>query len=230
MTSFKPELKYYDDINGFKPYISTRAAPSSKCFNVIPVGAGVSQRIGNRILIKSILIRIQLEGKRDTGNQFQYAIANVPQLIRVMVVNYKANNYVDRTSANTIITHVLQYNTGVNPILSPTEMAKSTDFDILMDKVYAIGGTTYAYKVDGSGGYTIDTGTTIGPLQIWDERYIPCNIKCKYDALSTNASNIDKNCLYVFAMSSIDNIATSVNADALLPDCNIQTRIRYYDC
>ena len=78
-----------------------------------------------------------------------------------MVVNYKANNYVDRTSANTIITHVLQYNTGVNPILSPTEMAKSTDFDILMDKVYAIGGTTYAYKVDGSGGYTIDTGTTI---------------------------------------------------------------------
>lgn len=229
MMTFKPELKYYDDINGFKPYISTRSAQACKCFNVIPVGTGVSQRIGNRILVKSILLRIQIEGKRDTGNTFQYAVANHPCLIRIMVINYKANNYTNRTNSNSVIGSVLQYNTGVNPILSPVEMLRSTDFDILMDKVYAIGGRTYAYNVDTVGGYTIDTGTTVGPLQVWDERYIPCNIKCKYDANATDASNIDKNAFYIFAMSSIDNISTSALADSLLPDINVQTRIRYYD-
>lgn len=228
-STFSPELKYYDDINGFKPYISTRAAPSSKCINVIPVGTGVSQRIGNRIVIKSILVRLQLEGKRDTGNTYQYAVANQPSLIRVMIINYKANNYVDRTSSNAVIGQVLQYNTGTNPILSPVEMLRSTDFDILMDKVYAIGGRTYAYDVDGVGNYTLAGGTTVGPLQIWDERFIKCNIKVKYDSSGTSPSNIDKSAIYCFAMSSIDNINTSATADALLPDCNIQTRIRYYD-
>ena len=151
------EYKYYDDIYSIKPYVPSRFAQASKCINVVPQGSGVNQRIGNWFTIKSILLRIQLTGRYNTGSSEIVSQSTCPQLIRIVMVTYNNNNYINRASGNAVVTNTLEYSTGTLPILSPLAMAKSDAFTVLFDKVYYIGGLCFGQVPNGSGGWAATT-------------------------------------------------------------------------
>lgn len=225
------ELKYYDDFSSMEPFAANRAGTtqSCKCFNVVPLGTGVTQRVGNYFTVKSILARITLDTRWKTGSIWQHQLASPPQLIRIVIVYYKYNNGVNRLNANTLIFNMFQYVTGILPITSPFDLAKASDYKVLYDKVFSLGGAQYVSRLDAAGTATLLTDPqVIHPVLMYDERYIKCNLQVKMTGQS-DVSDIDKGALYALAISSFDDAPTGATGDKMLPTVQVQTRIRFTD-
>lgn len=225
------ELKYYDDFSGIEPFCSTRASSSQscKCFNVVQLGTGVTQRVGNYYTVKSILARITLDTRWKTGSAWQHQLVSPPQLIRVLIIYYKYNNGVNRLNSNTLIFNMFQYISGLLPITSPLDLAKASDYKVLYDKVFNLGGAQYVSKLDSGGAATlIADPQVIHPVLMYDERYIKCNLQVKMTGQG-DPSDIDKGALYALALSSYDDAPVGGSGDKMLPSVQVQTRIRFTD-
>lgn len=226
------EKKWWDDYGSFVPLGSGRSSVSVMHINKISQGAGQNERIGLKCTFTDIMLRLWIQGTVTiAGDPPQYANAAAPQLIRVILVWYKQNDNVDRTVGNALVSDILQYPTGAAPMNSPLRLPQaSTEFKILHDKVYNVGGIlTPAYYDSASASFKSDDQVyPVPPNQVGDDIYKKTLLTTSYTSVTGSPTDISYGALYLVALSSLIVDPAGV-FDSYFPNVNFQTRLRYTD-
>lgn len=224
------EKKYLDSNFTLTPYCQSRSGDTCVALlNGLTQTTSQSGRVGNYVTMKSVQLRFHMNGRSNFGNQYQFGITSIPQCIRVMMVYYKDNAGVNRVTSNSLISSVLQ-NATTTPILQPNNMGEATKFNILMDKIYYMGGPIYFQQVDSFGVYSTGAVNSVqGPVCLYDQAYIKLNLQTQYSQNIVTGDAIQKGALYIIVLSSMDNVANTVPGAEILPRFLCTARIRYTD-
>lgn len=226
------EKKWWDDYGSFTPLGSGRSTVSVIHLNKINQGAGQNERVGLKVTITDIMLRIWIQGTVTiAGDPPQYANASAPQLVRVMLIWYKQNDMFNRTTGNSLISDILQYPTGAAPMNSPLRLPNaSTEFKVLHDKVYNVGGiVTPAYYDSASASFVSDDQVyPVAPNQVGDDVYKKTLLTTSYTGVTGDPTSITYGALYLCALSSLIVDPAAVY-DSYFPNVNFQTRLRYTD-
>lgn len=145
----KPELKYFDisDTTGVFPFTTMVSAPTFITLNAVPEGAGANNRVGRRINMKSLQIRVN-PSELDTlvlpasTNCFVWRV--------VIVYDSQANGAMP--AMTDIFAGTLFAGTNAGDIHAPVNLNNRDRFLILRDKLY-----TYNFE-SGEGFGTADGG------------------------------------------------------------------------
>lgn len=146
----KPELKYYDicDVGGTLPYAMVVSAPTFITLNAVPENAGANNRVGRRINMKSLQIRIQ-------PTEFDSLVLPVATNLFIwrVVILYDSQSNGAMPLMTDIFAATLFAGTSAGDIHAPINLNNRDRFLVLRDKIF-----TYAFE-NQEGFGTADAGS-----------------------------------------------------------------------
>lgn len=178
------ELKFLDTALGQTAV--TQAGAVYTNLNVVAQGDGQSQRIGRKIVIKSIYFKgiVQKDGAAAT--------ANTSDTVRIIVIQDK--------QANGQVFAATDYLDSAN-YLSHKNLANENRFKCLSDQTFSLSCP--------SGSYTGAAASFGEGRRTW-EKYMRCNIPIEYDTTATTGAIATQrsNSIAVLAISESATIST----------------------
>lgn len=217
----KPRTREIKTVDTLFPQVYVRAyipdALSGVTFNDIPCiqnlariqqGASISNRIGNKVALKSLRLRGTIQ---DTG-----ASGAPPQQARFMIV-YDRQVNASYPAVNNILSDAL-----VSSVITPGNYLSSLNpafyerYIVLCDKIFILGG------INNAGG--LPSGPTEQKGFVIDEFIKLKGLETQYSTSSVGSPITDLNtgALYLIALGDIANGAESFYMD-------MTCRLRYYD-
>jgi len=192
-----PELKFVDT-GGFLTNVSD--AGTILLMNGLFLGTGASNRVGQRIMIKSIFVKFYASGP---------AVAQAPTLpyvqLRAMIVWDAQPN-----GATFTVSDLLEQTSASLAVISPMRMANSNRFKIMWDQMYTLS--------------TQQNATTIPFIACNDHTYQKVNLETHYaDTNNGNVTDIRTGAIYLFFIAFTGGVSDN---DI---DIGYHTRLRFYD-
>lgn len=167
--TLKPELKWFDtaDTGTFGTTLVS-IMNTNDTLNAIGQGSGASQRIGDKVIIRAIQMRMTV---RSTG-AITTAEDEAPLVVRViMIVDHQCNG------ALPLVADILEDTTDVN---SWREMTTTSRFTVLMDKQITM-------NIQKTGEGATDGSQAVTPMIRQCTFYKKLSMLSQYDAATANA-------------------------------------------
>lgn len=173
------EYKFYDGNFTFNPVATTGSLVSS--INTVPQGTTESDRIGRKIVIRSIFFRFAVDLDKTSNAPLPDA-----EEIRIIV-------YLDTQTNGAAIsgpTDILMSSS----VRAYRELANSKRFKIMMDKNYVINPSNITQGVSSQYSYT-------GARRLGSYYKTKCNIPIEFDSTTGVISEIKSNNIGILAIS-----------------------------
>lgn len=212
------EFKCVDVTLNNAPITPNNSNPTNSRFllvNGVKQGTGINNRIGRRILMKSLYIR---------GTTYAIDSNQTPPWnMRMIVLFDKQHN---GSSSPPVITEVLKefdgFDTTQTDYATPLNISNAARFSILLDKVF----TCQNYASDGSTSHSAGSSGTKA-IRV----YKKMNLFTQYnEGTSGNAADINSGALWILFMLDLDAVRVSgAIAEGNKPKVDLTVRLRYTD-
>lgn len=209
------EYKCVDITMNNQPVTPGATAPTSARFmllNGLKPGSGINERIGRRILMKSLYVRGTVYGPNGSKTP--------PFNVRMICILDKQANAVQPQITD--ILREFDKNSGaVTDYSTPVNISNAARFSVVLDKTF----TGQNYSTDIATGPNFSAGTK--PVRI----YKKMNLFTQYnEGTSGGVADITSGALYLIFMVDIDALfPTGSIAEADKPKIDLTARLRYID-
>lgn len=210
------EYKCVDITMNNAPVTQGATAPTSTRFmllNGLAPGSGINNRIGRRILMKSLYVRGTVYGPNGSKTP--------PFNVRMMCILDKQANG-SQAQITDILREFDKAGTAVTDYSTPINISNAARFSVLLDKTFT--GQNYSTDI-GSGTQNFSVGTK--PIRI----YKKMNLFTQYnEGSSAGIGDITSGALYLIFMLDLDALyPTGQVVEADKPKIDMTVRLRYID-
>lgn len=196
--AMKPELKWYDTTVAVNSTVNlVSASAGSVSFNTVPQGTGQNQRIGNRIICRSI----QCRGYIEVAGVVSTTSASFGNVFRIMIVVDHQSN-----STNAAGSEILEDANNAN---SYRNLLTSQRFTVLWDKI--INFNANSITSDGSVGERMSVDNR-RPLAYFKKM----NMVVQYDGTTADTASISTNNMQIYLMSQDSGPVCTLSLDVRL--------------
>lgn len=203
-------MKYLDTVNTWRTNVTGTIGPTGATiqdsFFIIPSGTGATQRIGRKVTVKSLMIRMTIE-RYPIKDVVANTNAYTADTLRVIVaLDRQTNGLAPVISDLLASTQYQSYNSLVN----------KGRFTVLWDNVYTLNDT--GVGSDGTNVYTPGIEINVTFMK-------KLNLPIEYSGTNGTVDEIRSNNICMFAISKL------AGSSSTIPDIylNWTARVRYAD-